>query len=55
MVSLGSNEVHYVDAGQGPTLLMLHGNPTSSVVWQQVIDRLSPSFRCIARVCPGFS
>jgi haloalkane dehalogenase len=54
MVSLGSNEVHYVDAGQGPTLLMLHGNPTSSVVWQQVIDRLSPSFRCIAPDYPGF-
>jgi haloalkane dehalogenase len=33
---------------------MLHGNPTSSLVWKQVIDRLSPAFRCIAPDYPGF-
>jgi len=54
MVELGSNEVHYVDVGEGPALLMLHGNPTSSLVWEQVIDRLSPLFRCIAPDYPGF-
>jgi haloalkane dehalogenase len=54
MVDLGGNEVHYVDVGEGPALLMLHGNPTSSLVWQQVIDRLSPTFRCIAPDYPGF-
>ena len=54
MVTLGSHEIHYVDRGQGPVLLMLHGNPTSSFVWQQVIDRLAPSFRCIAPDYPGF-
>jgi haloalkane dehalogenase len=54
MVNLGSNEIHYVDVGEGPALLMLHGNPTSSLVWKQLIDRLSPSFRCIAPDYPGF-
>lgn len=54
MVELGSNTVHYVDVGQGPSLLMLHGNPTSSLVWKRVIDRLSPSFRCIAPDYLGF-
>jgi haloalkane dehalogenase len=54
MVNLGSNRVHYVDVGEGPALLMLHGNPTSSLVWKQVIDRLLPSFRCIAPDYPGF-
>lgn len=54
MVSLGAHEVHYIDVGDGPALLMLHGNPTSSLVWQQVIDRLSLSFRCIAPDYPGF-
>lgn len=54
MVNLGSNTVHYVDVGEGPSLLMLHGNPTSSLVWKRVIDRLSPSFRCIAPDYPGF-
>jgi haloalkane dehalogenase len=54
MVDLGSNKIHYVDVGEGPALLMLHGNPTSSLVWKQVIDLLSPSFRCIAPDYPGF-
>lgn len=52
--TINGNQVHYVDVGSGPTLLMLHGNPTSSLVWQGVIDRLSSSFRCVAPDYPGF-
>ena len=29
--------VHYVDEGDGPPLLMLHGNPTWSFTWRDVI------------------
>ncbi len=53
-VELGGNVVHYVDEGQGPVLLMLHGNPTWSFVYRQVIADLSASFRCIALDYPGF-
>lgn len=53
-VDLGGNVVHYVDEGTGPTLLMLHGNPTWSFLWRQVIRALSSEFRCIALDYPGF-
>ncbi len=46
--------VHYVDEGQGPTLLMLHGNPTWSFVYREVIRSLRDEFRCIALDYPGF-
>ena len=39
----------YVDEGEGsPTFLLQHGNPTSSFLWRDVIERLSPVGRCIA-------
>src|SRR2546429_191865 len=53
-LELGDNVVHYVDEGRGPALLMLHGNPTWSFVYRQVISALSESFRCIALDYPGF-
>jgi haloalkane dehalogenase len=53
-VEFGGNVVHYVDEGQGPVLLMLHGNPTWSFVYRDVITQLSGSFRCIALDYPGF-
>jgi haloalkane dehalogenase len=46
--------VHYVDEGLGPILLMLHGNPTWSFVYRQVIALLRDRFRCIALDYPGF-
>lgn len=46
--------VHYVDEGQGPVLLMLHGNPTWSFVYRDVISQLSAKFRCVAMDYPGF-
>ncbi|MGB4777666.1 alpha/beta fold hydrolase [Microbacterium sp.] len=48
------HRIHYVDQGRGPALLMLHGNPTWSFVWRDVIGRLSDRFRCIAPDLPGF-
>jgi len=46
--------VHYVDEGSGPTLLFLHGNPTWSFVYRDVIRTLRDEFRCIALDYPGF-
>lgn len=46
--------VHYVDEGAGPTLLLLHGNPTWSFLYREIIRRLSPRFRCVALDYPGF-
>jgi haloalkane dehalogenase len=46
--------VHYVDEGTGPPLLMLHGNPTWSFTWRDVIKGVSDRYRCIAIDYPGF-
>lgn len=46
--------VHYVDEGSGPTILFVHGNPTWSFLYRDIIDLLRPRFRCIAIDHPGF-
>ena len=46
--------VHYVDEGEGLTLLMVHGNPTWSFLYRHLINGLSDRFRCVAFDHPGF-
>lgn len=53
-IDIGGNTVHYIDEGSGPTLLFLHGNPTWSFLWRDVIAELRNNFRCIALDYPGF-
>ena len=53
-VEIGGNRVHYVDEGSGPTLLLLHGNPTWSFLYRHIIGSLRSDFRCIALDYPGF-
>jgi len=48
------HDVHYLDEGIGPTLLMLHDNPTWSFLYRRMIADLSDDFRCIAVDYPGF-
>ncbi len=38
----------YVDVGEGEPIVFLHGNPTSSYLWRNVIPHLSTGYRCIA-------
>lgn len=38
----------YVDEGKGDPILFLHGNPTSSYLWRNVIPHLTRLGRCIA-------
>jgi haloalkane dehalogenase len=46
--------VHYVDEGSGPPLLLLHGNPTWSFLYRDVVKGLRDRYRCIAVDYPGF-
>ena len=46
--------MHYVDEGEGVTLLMLHGNPSWSFLYRKMILRLRGDFRCVAPDFPGF-
>jgi haloalkane dehalogenase len=53
-VDIAGHTVHSVDEGAGPTLLLLlHGNPTWSFLWRDVIRQLRDDFRCIALDYPG--
>jgi haloalkane dehalogenase len=53
-VEVLGNIVHYVDEGDGPVLLMLHGNPTWSFLYRDMIAMLRTQFRCVALDYPGF-
>ncbi|MFI1919671.1 alpha/beta fold hydrolase [Nocardia sp. NPDC020380] len=53
-VDIDGHSVHYIDEGSGPTLLFLHGNPTWSFLWREVITALRDDFRCVALDYPGF-
>ena len=41
-------DMSYVEVGEGQPLVFLHGNPTSSYLWRNVIPHLSDDYRCIA-------
>jgi haloalkane dehalogenase len=41
-------EMAYVDVGQGNPIVLLHGNPTSSYLWRNILPHLQPLGRCIA-------
>ncbi len=38
----------YVEAGEGDPIVFLHGNPTSSYLWRNIIPYLTEHGRCIA-------
>ena len=44
---MGSN-MAYVDEGEGPVVLFLHGNPTSSYLWRNIIPYVTDGYRAIA-------
>src|SRR4030081_3285904 len=41
-------EMAYVEVGAGDPIVLLHGNPTSSYIWRNVLPHLQPRGRCIA-------
>ncbi len=51
---IGGATIHYIDEGEGPPLLLLHGNPTWSFLYRQIVLGLRDRFRCIALDYPGF-
>jgi haloalkane dehalogenase len=48
LVLKGGSRMHFVDAGSGPVVLMLHGNPTWSFYYRNLVKQLTRAgFRCI--------
>jgi pimeloyl-ACP methyl ester carboxylesterase len=46
--------LHYLEAGEGEPVLLLHGWPTSAQLWRNVIGPLAQGNRVIALDLPGF-
>lgn len=42
------SEISYVDTGRGDPIVFLHGNPTSSYLWRNIIPHVSGLGRCLA-------
>lgn len=47
-VKVLDTEMSYVDAGAGDPIVFLHGNPTSSYLWRNIIPYASDLGRCLA-------
>ena len=44
---VGGHRYHYLDEGQGEVLLLVHGNPTWSFYWRNVIRALATKYRLV--------
>ena len=53
-ISIGNEELAYIDEGQGEVVLMIHGNMSSSVHYLPLIERIKDKYRCIAVDLRGF-
>lgn len=42
------SEIAYVDTGNGDPVVFLHGNPTSSYLWRNIIPHMAGFARCLA-------
>lgn len=45
---IGGHRYHYVEEGMGEPVVMLHGNPSWSFYYRELIRKLSPRFHCLA-------
>ncbi len=46
--TVNGKQMAYHESGAGPTLLFLHGNPTSSYLWRIIVRELNDEYRCVA-------
>ena len=47
-VAVLDSDMAYVDTGSGDPVVFLHGNPTSSYLWRNVIPPVADAHRCLA-------
>jgi hypothetical protein len=46
------SDISYMDVGQGDPIVFLHGNPTWSYLWRNIIPHVSDLGRCQRRSAP---
>ncbi|MBT6441927.1 MAG: haloalkane dehalogenase [Alphaproteobacteria bacterium] len=47
-VDVAGEKIHYVEKGEGDPVLFLHGNPTSSYLWRNIMPYAAKTHRAIA-------
>ena len=47
-IDINGHNLHYIDKGKGNPVIMVHGNPTWSFYFRNLIEELSKDFRAIA-------
>jgi haloalkane dehalogenase len=47
-VEVNGKNMAYIDEGSGDPIVFLHGNPTSSYLWRNIIPHLTDQGRCVA-------
>jgi haloalkane dehalogenase len=53
-VEVGGQRLGYREAGDGPAVLLVHGWPTSSLLWRGVLPAIARTNRVVAIDLPGF-
>ena len=53
-VDVHGDTMHFIEEGEGDPILFLHGNPTSSYLWRNIIPHVSNLGRVIAPDLIGF-
>ena len=53
-IKVNNRNIHYLTAGEGEPILLLHGWPTSAFLWRKMMPVLSEKYQVIAIDLPGF-
>ncbi|MBL8020217.1 MAG: alpha/beta fold hydrolase [Leptospirales bacterium] len=53
-IQIGNIKVHFREQGKGEPVLLLHGWPTSSFLWRNIMPIIATNHRVIAPDLPGF-
>ncbi|MFI5203348.1 MAG: alpha/beta fold hydrolase [Flavobacteriales bacterium] len=52
--SINNHNIHFIDEGKGNTVLFVHGTPSWSFDFRNIIKKLKPDYRCVAIDHMGF-
>ena len=53
IAKIEGKKIHYLTAGQGPALILLHGYTQTSRMWRPLIEKLKEKFTIFAPDLPG--
>lgn len=53
-IQINSTKIHYLIAGKGSPILLIHGFPTSAYLWRNILTGLSEKHQVIALDLPGY-